>query len=84
MSDIVSKSQIGVCSKKQNILTMNLKGRLHSSEHDEKCCTKYFEDYSRFEQKKLLKNFKSEYSLILFDYFSEKNSINNKIDNFAI
>ena len=42
-----------------------------------------FNSLSVLEQKKLLGSFKLSYSLILFDCFSSKNTINNKIDCFV-
>lgn len=51
--------------------------------HFGNCRPKIFDSLSEFEEKQSLKNLKAEYSLILFDYFSSENIINDKIENFS-
>lgn len=44
---------------------------------------KTFDTLSEFERQQLLNNMKLEYALIVFDYFSSEDSIENKIECFA-
>ena len=83
MSNVTYKPKTDPYSKKRNILSIKSSERFSSTAREEECFTKHFDDLSEFEQKKALKSLKVEYSLILFDYFSDKNSINNKIEDFA-
>ena len=83
MSNITYKPEIDVYSKKRNILSIKSSERFSSTVCKEESLVKHFDDLSEFEQRKILKNLKVEYSLILFDYFSDKNSINNNIEDFA-
>jgi len=77
------KPKVDAYSKKKNILSIKSSERFSSTVHKEEYCTKHFDDLSEFEQKEVLKNLKVEYSLILFDYFSDEDNINNKIEGFA-
>ena len=83
MSNITYKPRIDVYSKKKNILSIKSSERFSSTIHEEEYYKNNFDDLSEFEQKKVLKNLKVEYSLILYDYFSEKDSINRKIEDFT-
>ena len=83
MSDVTYKPKTHAYSKKQNVLSIMSSKNVSSTAHQEKYFAKNFDDLSEFEQKKALKGIKIEYSLILFDYFADKDSINNKIEDFA-
>ena len=83
MSNITYKPEIDVYSKKQNILSIKSSERFSSAARRKRCFTRYFDNLSEFEQKKVLKNLKVEYSLILFDYFSDLDGINSKIEDFT-
>ena len=83
MSNIIYKPRINVYSKNKNALSTKSSERFSSTVHKEKYYKKHFDDLSEFEQKKVIKNFKIEYSLILYDYFADEDSINNKIENFT-
>ncbi|MEL7076526.1 MAG: circadian clock protein KaiA [Cyanobacteria bacterium J06643_13] len=83
MSNITYKPQIDVYSRKRNILSIKSSERFSSTVDKEKHCQKYFDNISEFEQKKIIKDLKVEYSLILYDYFSDKDSINHKIEDFT-
>lgn len=77
------KPPIGVYNKNHDILSIKSSERFNSNAGKEECFIKHFADLSEFEQKKVLKNLKMEYCLILFDYFSNNDSINSKIEDFA-
>ena len=83
MSNVTYKPKTDAYSKKQNILRIESSENLGSTVRKEEYFANHFDDLSEFEQKKVLKSLKVEYSLILFDYFSDKNSINHKIEDFA-
>ena len=83
MSNVTYKSKTDPYSKKQNILSRKSSERFSSTARKQEYFIKHFDNLSEFEQKKILKNLKLEYSLILFDYFSDRNSINNKIEDFT-
>lgn len=80
---MIYKPRIDVRGTKRNILSKKLSERFSSTAHREEYCPKNFDALSEFEQKKVLKDLKVEYSLILYDYFSDKDSINNKIESFT-
>ncbi len=83
MPNTISKPQINVLRKNKNILNSRLTERFGCSNiYRNKKCPKIFDSLSEFEQKQLLKNLKAEYSLIFFDYFASKDSINTKIEEF--
>ena len=83
MSNIICKPGIDAYSKKQNILSIKSSERFSAVARKQEYFDKHFNDLSEFEQKKILKNLKLEYSLILFDYFSDEDSINSKIEDFV-
>ena len=83
MPNITYNPEIDAYSKKQNILSIKSSERFSSNARKQEYFARHFDDLSEFEQKKALKSLKVEYSLILFDYFSDRNSIDNKIEDFA-
>ena len=84
MPNTIAKPQINLLGKNKNILNSKLTERFRCANADRnKKYPKVFDSLSEFEQKQLLKNLKAQYSLILFDYFSSKDIINDKIEDFA-
>lgn len=83
MSNMLSQPDTDISYKKQNLLNTKLSERFHHLPSPKKACQTRFDRLSEFEQKQLIKKFKIEYSLILFDYFSDRDSINTKIANFS-
>jgi len=83
MSNTTYKPQIDAYSRKRNILSIKSSERFSSTVYEERHRIKHFDNLSEFEQKKILKDLKVEYSLILYDYFSDKDSINHKIEDFS-
>lgn len=83
MSDVVVKSKTNIYNKRRNLIVAKTKKKAKSSPYNQKNCQKTFDRLSKFEQKQIIKNLKIEYSLILFDYFSDERSINSKIENFS-
>ena len=83
MSNTIYKLKANAYSKNKNILSIKSSEKFSSAVLKGECFTRNFDDLSEFEQKKILKNLKVEYSLILFDYFSDSDDINNKIEDFS-
>ena len=82
MSDVVYYSKSNVYNKQRKLLVTN-SNKKNKNLLYKKNRNKAFDRLSKFEQKQITKNFKIEYSLILFDYFSDNESINSKIENFS-
>lgn len=83
MSDTVCKYQTNIHRKNINTLNFRLSERFKNLSDRETRHHKIFNNLSEFEQKQLLKNFKSDYSLILFDYFASEDTIERKIEELA-
>lgn len=83
MPNTVLKPQASIYGDRQKLLNSRLSERFRNSADREKEHQNIFDRLTKFEQKQLLKNIESDYSLILFDYFSSKATINRKIEEFA-
>ena len=81
MSYVVFNHKTNVYNKKNLLATKsNKKNKISCNQKD---CARAFAFLSKFEQKQIIKNLKLEYSLILFDYFADDESINRQIENFS-
>lgn len=84
MSGGIYQPQMNIQRKRQGLLNSRLSERFGGSKiYLKKNSRKKFDYLSEFEQKKILKDLKFKYSLILFDYFASKDTINKKIEEFS-
>lgn len=84
MSQKTSEFKVNLLRKSDNQIVSKPNLRLrYSSTYFKKVPQGLFNSLSILEQKKILESFKLSYALILFDYFSLRNQINDRVDCFA-
>ncbi|MEM8829247.1 MAG: hypothetical protein AAGE96_07810 [Cyanobacteria bacterium P01_G01_bin.19] len=77
-------TQTDLNRNQQNKLNQKLNERLgYSGVYFSRDRESFFVNLSELEQKKLTKRFKSIYTQILFNYFSDKEDVNDLIDRFV-